>query len=184
MLNGPGAAAAQAAPNSQFHSTLNIQHSTLNIRFFQGRRDDRAPRRRSRLRQRARNHATHLGSPPRPPRLVHGDRPQTARTPLHRHRLPFLPRRRRRSGAHAHPAHEAGEPLPRAGRVQPALHRPRLDDDVSVRRPHDGRLRRLPRAVDARHAQRRLPQAQRLRLLHLPLRRAVPLHDVLPRRRP
>ena len=38
----------------------------------------------------------------------------------------------------------------------------------------------LPRSADDRHAQRRVSPAQRLRLLGVPVRRALPLHQLLP----
>ena len=60
-----------------------------------------------------------------------------------------------------------------AGPLQPALHHARHDDDVPVRRAGDGGACGLSRAADGRHAQHRLPAAQRLQLLGLPVRRAA-----------
>ena len=58
-----------------------------------------------------------------------------------------------------------------AGPLQPALHHARHDDDVSVRRAGHGGGGDLPRAAHARHAQHRLPAAERLQLLDLSVRR-------------
>ena len=59
--------------------------------------------------------------------------------------------------------------------LQPDLHDARHDDDVSLRRARDGRHGHLSGAADARDAQRRLPAAERLRLLDVSGRRASSL---------
>ena len=60
------------------------------------------------------------------------------------------------------------------GDLQPGLHDARLDDAVPVRHPDARGHRGLPDAEDPRHARLRLPAADRLRLLVLPVRRLDP----------
>ena len=74
----------------------------------------------------------------------------------------------------------AGEHVPLAREVQPALHDARDDDDLPGRRAGLGRVRELPRAADDRRARRRLPAHQRLVVLDVPVRRHRALRvDVL-----
>ena len=71
----------------------------------------------------------------------------------------------------------------RADAVQPGVHDARHHDGLP-RRHADGRgVRQLPHAVADRRPRRRLPAAQRVQLLGLPLRRPLPQLVVAPRRR-
>ena len=79
--------------------------------------------------------------------------------------------------ADAAAARAAREHAPRPRRLQPDLHHARHDDDVPLRRAGDGGDGPLPRAADDRRAQRRVPAAERLRLLDLPVRRPLPVRQ-------
>ena len=109
-------------------------------------------------------------------------RPQEARPHVRRRRDVLLPRRRHRGVADPHPAGCARQHRAQRQPLQPDVHDARHDDDLPVRDADGGRLRQLPRAAADRCARRRLPPAQRLRLLVLPVRRHLPQHLVVPRR--
>ena len=115
--------------------------------------------------------------------LAHERGPQVDRDALHGHGVRVLPAGRARGGGHAGPARAAREHRARPRRLQPVLHHARHDDDVPLRRAGDAGDGALPRAAHDRRAQRGVPQAQRVRLLDLSLRRAVPLRHVLPEHR-
>ena len=56
-------------------------------------------------------------------------------------------------------------------------------DDLPVRDADVGRVLQLPDPVDDRRARRRVPADQRVQLLAVPVRRAVPVLQLVPRRR-
>ena len=126
----------------------------------------------------------HVARSARASRLARGDQPQVDRQALHRHRVRLLRRRRRARGGDAAAAGAPGQQPDRPRPLQPALHDARHDDDVPVRRAGDAGDVGLPRAAHDRHAQRRLPAHERLRLLGLPVRRPDALRCVPAQHRP
>ena len=70
----------------------------------------------------------------------------------------------------------AGQHLARPRPLQPDLHDARHDDDVPVRRAGDEAIGVYLVPLMVGHAQRRVPAPERLRLLDLPVRRAVAVH--------
>ena len=103
--------------------------------------------------------------------LGHDDRSQEDRdhVPLDGRRL--LPDGRRRGAAHAPAARRPGQQPAEPGEVQRDPHPARDDDGLPGRRPGLGGLRELPAAADDRRARRRLPAAERVVVLDVPVRR-------------
>ena len=138
----------------------------------------------SRIRRSRRGRAgADMGRAARAVRLVDARQPQGDRPALHRDRVRVLRARRRARGDHAPAAVAAEQPVSRAGSLQPDLHDARHRDDVPLRRAGDGGVRHLLRAVDGRRAEHRFSAAERLQLLDVPVRRHLPVHDVLSQHR-
>ena len=95
----------------------------------------------------------------------------------------LIARRQRRLARDAPAAGVPRERLPQPRALQRAVHDARLGDDVP-RHPADHRgLRHPPAAVPARHPRDAVPAPRRLRLLHLPDRRALLLQQHAVQRR-
>ena len=117
-----------------------------------------------------------LPGAPLPPRrrvpgLPENHRPQNLGGHVHRHRPGVLPGR---WGAGAVDAGRTGptrDAVPHPGAVQPAVHHARHDHAAALRHPHRLRVRELRRAVADRRPRRRVPPAERLLLLAVPVRR-------------
>ena len=115
---------------------------------------------------------------------VFDGRPQAARDPLRGHRLLLLPRRRRRGAAHPPAAGPAERHSPVGQPVQPGLHHARHDDDLPGDHAVVGRRSgQLHGPAPDRRPGRGVPAAERLQLLDVPLRRHLPVLELLLRRR-
>ena len=102
----------------------------------------------------------------------HHDRPQGHRQPLLHHLVRLVHARRHHGAAHPRRARQpraAGRRQPRA--VQPAVHDARHDHAAALRDAAVRRLRQRAHAAADRRARRRVPAAEHVRLLALPLRR-------------
>ena len=101
----------------------------------------------------------------------HHDRSQEDRDHVPRHGAGLLRAGRGRGAAHAHAAGGPGQHAADAGALQPDPHHARHDHDLPGRRAGVGGLRELPAAADDRRARRRLPAAERVVVLDVPVRR-------------
>lgn len=115
-------------------------------------------------------------------RLARHGRPQANRAALHRHRVRVPAARRRRGARDAHPAGAAECDRAHARAVRLAVHDARRHDDLPVRAARAVRLCELPVAADARLARHGIPEAERVFLLGVPVRRPVPVCELSARR--
>ena len=114
--------------------------------------------------------------------LADDRRPQADRHPVRHHGVRLLPDRRRRSADDPHPAGHAERHVRLAGRLQPALHDARHDDDLPLRHADERRVLQLHRAAPDRRARRGVPAPERVQLLDVPVRRDLHEHELLLRR--
>ena len=103
------------------------------------------------------------------------DRPQADRSPLPDHVVRVLPRRRRDGADHPRRAGPARAAVRERRGLQPAVHDARHDHAAAVRHPAVRRLRERDHAAADRRPGRRVPAAEHVQLLAVPVRR--PDHD-------
>ena len=120
-----------------------------------------------------------------PPASGAGSRPSTTRRSgsLRRHGLRVLHHRGARGPADPRPARPARRHAAERRPVQPGLHDARRHDGLPVRDADVGGVLQLPDPADDRRARRGLPSSERLQLLGVPAGRALPVLELLPRRR-
>ncbi|GES40494.1 basic proline-rich protein precursor [Rhodococcus aetherivorans] len=115
----------------------------------------------------------------------HDDRPEDARADVHRDLVRLLPDRRADGPADPQRTRRPGHAVPVQRAVQPAVHHARRHHAADVRDPDRVRVRELHPAAADRRARRRVPPAERVQLLAVPVRRLrrglLPRH---PGRRP
>ena len=105
------------------------------------------------------------------PRDAAHDGPEADRLPVPGHVVRVLHGRRGDGDAHPRGGGPTGAAVPEHRTVQPAVHHARHDHAAALRNSHPVRLRQLHRAAADRRTRRRVPPAQRLLLLAVPVRR-------------